>query len=73
MVAQFTASVKQLPWSICVTVTMVTGLQDTDLGIVVRFPVEVKDLSLLRNIQHSSGAHPASYAMHKGGRFYPRG
>ena len=43
-----------------------------DPGIVVRFPAEVKDLPPLRNIQHSSGAHPASYAMHKGrrGRFF---
>ena len=30
------------------------GYETRDRGIVVRFPAEEKDLSLLRNIQHSS-------------------
>jgi hypothetical protein len=37
-----------------------------DRGAEVRFPVEVKGFSLLRNVKTSSRAHPASYTMVSG-------
>jgi hypothetical protein len=45
------------------------GLSGRGMGL--RFPVTIRDISVLRNIQPGSGAHPASSPMDTGG-FFPR-
>jgi hypothetical protein len=54
-------------WSQDDVVTIVTRPSAGPAGI--QMPARVRDLSLLRNVQTGSAAHPASYSVGNGGSF----
>jgi len=47
----------------------VTRLQAERIKIMAGFLTAPRDVSLLQNVQTSSGAHPVSYSMHTRGAF----